>query len=121
VALDATFSETTWRRAAADLAKDMNVGLIFLECSCAPETIKARLTQRETATGASDARLMHFDDMLKQREPFPTDLRKTLVSLDTDRTVEESVFDALEQAHALKRAQAERLLLDLESGSVGQD
>ena len=120
VALDATFSETSWRRAAAELARDVNVGLIFLECSCAPETIKARLTQRETASGASDARLMHFEDMLKQREPFPADLSETLVSIDTDRTVEESLFDALEQAHALKRAQAQKLLRDLDNGPGDQ-
>lgn len=114
VALDATFSTSSWRLAAADLAKDMNVGLIFVECACAPETTRARLALRETTGGESDARLMHFEDMLKSYEPFPPELRPALIAIDTDQNVENSLFNLLEAAHALKREQAKTLLSDLD-------
>jgi len=114
VALDATFSTSSWRLAAADLARDMNVGLIFVECTCAPETTRARLALRETSGGESDARLLHFEDMLKSYEPFPPDLRPALVTIDTDQRVEDSLFNLLEAAHALKRAQSKALLGNLE-------
>mgnify|MGYP001096095640 FL=1 len=113
VALDATFSDSAWRREAVRLARDHNAGLIFVQCTCDPETIRARLAQRDKAPGASDARLIHFADMLKHHEPFTEEMEDTLVVADTDQAVDQTMYEILSKAHALKRAQVATLLRGL--------
>ncbi len=110
VIVDATFSSHHWRQAAMDLARDRDVGLIFVECACALETIKQRLARRETQPGASDARLVHLDAMLAHHEPFTTDTAKTHLRIDTDQPVDQCLYDILIQARALEQAQASALL-----------
>lgn len=115
VALDATFSAVRWRRAAVDLACETGAGLVFVECVCAQETIRARLAQRETTPGLSDARLTHFEDMRKGYADFTDDLRPALVRVDTGQTVESSLLATLDEAQAVIRRQAEELLTGLDN------
>lgn len=110
VIVDATFSSVQWRQAAMDLARDRDVGLIFVECACALETIKQRLARRETRPGASDARLVHLDAMLAHHVPFTPETHGTHLRIDTDQPVEQCLHDILIQARALKQAQGRALL-----------
>ncbi len=117
VALDATFSASRWRQAAVDLACETEAGLVFVECVCAAETIKDRLAARESSPSMSNARLMHFEDLRKAHTPFADHLRPALVRIDTDQPLHASLFETLDQAHAIIRRQAEELLAGLENGS----
>lgn len=114
VALDATFSDARWREAAVRLARDLKVGLVFVHCACRPETLRQRLALRETGAGLSDARLIHFEDMLRHFDPFEEPAPDSLLVVDTDRSPEETLHETLGQAHALKHAQVETLLRALD-------
>lgn len=114
VALDATFSDAGWREAAVRLARDQNVGLIFVHCGCRPETIRRRLSLREAEGGLSDARLAHFEDMLRHFDPVLEPATDTLLAVDTEREPEDALHHTLGRAHALKHAQVERLLRALD-------
>lgn len=105
VALDATFSSAKWREAAAQLARDHNAGLVFVHCVCSPATLEARLAQRESGAGESDARLMHLDDMIRNFETFDVSA-DTYVAVSTEQPVDDSLHDALGQGCALRQAQA---------------
>jgi aminoglycoside phosphotransferase family enzyme/predicted kinase len=113
-ALDATFSEGRWREAAARLAHDLNVGLVFVHCACPPETIRRRLALREAGTGLSDARLIHFEDMFRHFDPVEEPAPDTLLVVDTGSAPEEALFETLDRAHALRQSQVETLLRALD-------
>jgi aminoglycoside phosphotransferase family enzyme/predicted kinase len=106
VVLDATFSKAKWRESALLLAGDLKAGILFVECVCQPRTIRQRLARRETQAGDSDARLMHFDDLIAGYEPFGEAMADVRITIDTDRAVEECVQEILAQGHALRHAQA---------------
>lgn len=106
VVLDATFSKAQWRESAILLAKDQKAGLIFVECVCDPQTIRARLAQRESAAGESDARLIHFEDMIAAFEPLGQETAGIRVTIDTDQALDECFYEVLARGHALKHAQA---------------
>lgn len=109
VVLDATFSETRWRDAAADLARDLNSGLVFVQCACSPATLRERLGRREQAPGESDARPFHLEDMLATFEPFIESLPDTHMLVDTGQGAEQCLHDILCTGHALKGRQSCRL------------
>ena len=109
VVLDATFSEARWRQAAVDLASDLKTGLIFAECACSPETLRSRLGRRENVPGASDARLLHLEDMLGSFEPFIESVPETHIRTDTEGTVEECLHEILCKAYALREKQSRKL------------
>ena len=106
VVLDATFSKAQWRESAVRLAEDQKAGLIFVECVCDPETMRARLALRETVAVESDARLIHFEDMIAGYEPFDGELGGVSITIDTDRTVDDCFYEILARGHAIKHAQA---------------
>jgi len=110
VALDATFSDAKWRQSAIQLAQDQNVSLIFVQCRCESETIRTRLAQREATSGVSDARLIHFEDMLRHFDPVELEMPNILVVIDTDHAVEQSLYETLAKAYSLKHAQVATLL-----------
>lgn len=110
VILDATFSKEQWRESAIRLAQDHKAGLVFVHCVCEPQTIRARLAQREREAGESDARLVHFENMIKNFEPFSHEVPDAYLEIDTERTPEESFYEILAKGHALKHAQVQCLL-----------
>ncbi|MDO9584432.1 MAG: AAA family ATPase [Desulfomicrobium sp.] len=114
VVLDATFSSAQWRESAMLLAKDQNAGLIFVHCVCSPQTIKARLANREASSGESDARLIHFDDIIKNFEPFD-DTADTYLAVSTERSEDDSLYAALSQGCALRQVQAQSLIKGLDA------
>ena len=113
VALDATFSSREWRESAMRLALDQNAGLIFVHCVCSPLTIKTRLAQREANSGESDARLIHFDDLIRNFEPFD-DTTDTYLGVCTEQSVEDSFYSALSQGYAMRQAQARTVISHLD-------
>jgi len=106
VVLDATFSKAKWRESALLLADDLKAGIVFVECACQHQTIKQRLARRKSQEGESDARLMHFNDLIAGYEPFGEAMTGVRISIDTDQTVEECVQEILAQGHAIRHAQA---------------
>ncbi len=106
VVLDATFSKAEWRESAMRLAEDQKAGLIFVECVCSPGTIRARLALRECEAGESDARLIHFEDLVARFEPFDGESGGARITIDTDQAVEDCFYQILAQGHAFKHAQA---------------
>ncbi len=109
VVLDATFSESRWRRSAIQLADDLKTDIVFAHCVCSTATLKRRLAMRDTSPGASDARLFHLDEMQKRYEVFDSPPEDTYLRIDTDETVESCLHFLLSGAHALKTNQAERI------------
>ena len=105
VVLDATFSKAQWRESAIRLAKDQKAGLIFVECVCDPQTVRARLAQRESVSGESDARLIHFEDMIAAFEPLGQEAAGARVTIDTDQALDDCFYEILARGHALKAAQ----------------
>jgi aminoglycoside phosphotransferase family enzyme/predicted kinase len=106
VILDATFSKAQWRASAVRLAKDQKAGLIFVECVCDPQTVRARLVQRESEAGESDARLVHFEDMIAGFEPLSEETAGARIQISTDQALEDCFYEILARGHALKHAQA---------------
>lgn len=113
VALDATFSESRWRQAAAELAADLRVGIVFVHCACAVETLRLRLARREGSCGASDARLHHLDDMLRSYEAFEPAPADAYLPVDTDKDPQSCLLETLSGAHSLRCRQLDRLESDL--------
>lgn len=109
VVLDATFSESRWRRSAIQLAEDLTTDIVFAHCVCSTATLKRRLAMRDASPGASDARLFHLDEMQKRYEGFDSSFEDTYLRIDTDDTVESCLHILLSGAHALKTKQAERV------------
>lgn len=114
VVLDATFSDAKWRHAAIQLSKDLDVDLIFVQCECNHEIIKSRLNKRDKELSESDARLMHFEEMVKNTEPFKAEDPNTHMKIDTDQPLNHSFYQTLSKAYALKCAQVKTLLADLD-------
>jgi aminoglycoside phosphotransferase family enzyme/predicted kinase len=114
VVLDATFSSAQWRESAMLLAKDQNAGLIFVHSVCSPQTIKARLVNRDASSGESDARLIHFDDIIKNFEPFD-DTADTYLAVSTERSEDDSLYAVLSQGCALRQVQAQALIKGLDA------
>ncbi|MGE4441619.1 MAG: AAA family ATPase [Desulfomicrobium sp.] len=106
VVLDATFSKAQWRESATLLARDQKAGLIFVQCVCDPRTIRERLALRESAAGESDARLIHFEDMIAGFEPLGEETAGVRVTIDTDLPLDDCFYEILARGHALKHAQA---------------
>jgi hypothetical protein len=88
IILDATFGRRRQREEAVRLAGDMDAGLIFIECTCADATIKARLAAREERQGVSDARRHHFEQFKAAFEPLDELPREHCLRIDTDDTAE---------------------------------
>jgi hypothetical protein len=109
VGLDATFSEGKWRETAMQLAQDLDVGLIFVQCVCRMDTLRTRLKQRETHPGESDARLVHLEDILKNTEPFFVKDPAALLQISTDQPEEDAFYQILSKARTLKHARVETL------------
>ena len=113
VALDATFSDARWQKAAVTLARDVDAALVFVNCTCTEQTMKSRLKQRETHAGLSDARLVHLDDILKNSDPPVAEVSDTLITVDTEQPVAEALIKTLSDAHQLKTRQVRALVRNL--------
>ena len=103
VILDATFAASKWRRDAYQIAADLDIDLIFVECTCTAETISARLKQREVEVGDSDARQMHLQRFIKSFEPFKPDDTKTHFLINTDQALYDILIQTLSKGYEKKK------------------
>ncbi|MFZ1982831.1 MAG: AAA family ATPase [Desulfatitalea sp.] len=88
IILDATFGSRRRREEAVRLARDMDAGVIFIECTCSEATIKARLAARESRQGVSDARRHHFEQFKAAFEPLDELPREHYLRIDTEEAAE---------------------------------
>jgi aminoglycoside phosphotransferase family enzyme/predicted kinase len=101
IILDATFSRDHQRREALQLARDMDVNILFIECWAPLATLEQRLKARKGATSLSDARLHHLPGMVAHYKPFDTIDRDCRVRIDTREDLEESVQKILSHDYCL--------------------
>jgi uncharacterized protein len=110
VIVDATYARRKWRQEARQLAADLDVDVIFVECQCNEETLRRRLTRREAQPSLSDARLQHLPGFLTGFEPLdeiPADL---LVRTDTAKPLASAFAEVLSAGYASKTAQVRKVL-----------
>lgn len=105
VILDATYGDRHQRLEVIRLAKDMDMNLIFVECKCPEEVVKKRLIRRETESPVSDARIQHFEQIKERFEPLDEVPDDMYISVDTVKTLEQSMEHILSQDHILEYLQ----------------
>ena len=110
VVLDATFSQEKWRRAAKQMAADSDANIIFAELTAEEDAIKFRLKQREYEAGESDARLIHFKQLIADFEPFQQYEQNTHFNINTERNSDEIFVELLSKCHSSKCAQVKEML-----------
>ncbi len=69
VILDATFSNSRWRRRAAEAARAANATFVWLEACCPSEVLRSRLAARQSGPSTSDAGGSLLDQFLRNYEP----------------------------------------------------
>ncbi len=109
VILDGTFSHRKWRDDARQLAGDLDTNMIFIECRASVERIRQRLMERETHTGASDARLQHLDALAAEYEPLRDTDAAMLITVSTEKPLDESFLEVVAESHARKCRQISKL------------
>jgi uncharacterized protein len=107
VALDATFGEKTMRHEVSQLASDMDVNLIFVECHCSKKTLISRLKSRDTLGGISDARVSNIDEIAAHFEPMAELSSRHHIKANTDEAIDKTLHRILSEAYLLKSAQIE--------------
>lgn len=103
VILDATFNSKKRRKEVLELAKKMDVNVLFVECTSPEKVLKDRLLQREGREEISDARLHHFQHLKSQfetLEELPGDLH---VRINTQLPIKDNISEILsrDQSHSL--------------------
>lgn len=110
VVLDATFSRRKWRDEARQLAADLDIDIVFVECRCSRRIIRTRLKERETAGGPSDARLRHLSAMIKNFEP-PDELPPEIhLVINTCKPLKVCLIEILSGGYARKCLQVKKKL-----------
>lgn len=109
VALDATYSRRRWREKVVQLASDMDTNLIFIECECDLETIRARLMEREKFTGLSDARIQHLPEILKHFEPLTELAAQHHIKVETRNDTDKTISEVLSYAYLCRSAQVREI------------
>jgi aminoglycoside phosphotransferase family enzyme/predicted kinase len=110
VVLDATYARRRWRQEARQLAEDVDVNLLYVECYCSEATMHQRLAQRQVAPSVSDARPEHLSDFLDRFEALAEVSEDSLVRVDTDKPVSAAFAEVLSAAYARKCAQVLKIL-----------
>jgi aminoglycoside phosphotransferase family enzyme/predicted kinase len=95
VILDASFSRKDQRREVLRLAADADANIVFIECRCRDDIIRHRLKRRAAVPQASDARLKHLEAFRAQYEALDEISDEILISIDTERSLEENVAKIL--------------------------
>ncbi len=86
--LDATCETQAMRRIFAELATRMAIPCYFIEASCDPALIRARLQKRSTdpqKAGGSEAGLEHFESQRLRFEPLNSEARRIRVETGQPR------------------------------------
>jgi hypothetical protein len=107
VIVDGTFGKLPHRKLACNLAVEMGVNIIFIECRCGLTLLRQRLTEREEEKSVSDARLQHLEE---QNRAFETlnELPESLhLSINTDQPTNQSVLEIFSKAYVLGTQQGD--------------
>jgi aminoglycoside phosphotransferase family enzyme/predicted kinase len=118
IILDATFSTSHQRNEALRLARDMDADIIFVECLASNETLKKRLSIRNSSATISDARLHHFKQFKDRFEPISELADEMHICIDTEKPLEEGMRQILSHDYALLTNQTERAIKHWESSSL---
>jgi hypothetical protein len=114
VILDATFSRQKWREEAVRLAQDLDVNILFVECTCSQAAILDRLGHRRQGyEGQSDARPEHLPGFIAEFEKIHELCADLHIRIDTEGEIEANLRTILSSAYAKKRAQVERVIEQL--------
>jgi uncharacterized protein len=105
VILDATYALRKWRLDTLQLAQDLDVDLIVVECCCQEKTLRERLAAREQQPGLSDARLQHLQELLARFEPVKEIRRDHHLRINTDLQLPAAFGKLLGAGYAKKCAQ----------------
>ncbi len=101
VILDATFGRSIWRQKVRRLADSMDADRVFIVCQASRATIEARLQERETAPGVSEARLAHLPAIMAHYE-HPARKRDVL-EIETGASIDRCLAQIL--VHMARRSQ----------------
>lgn len=115
VILDGTYALRRWREEACRLGKDLDVNVLFVECTAPKEVIIQRLKDREVQCSVSDARLQHLDDIIDAFEGLTELEPLTHIVLNTLGDADEIMGDLLTESYRLQCHQVRRLLNDLDA------
>jgi len=121
IILDATFSRRHQRDEALRLTRDMDVNIVFVECTASNETLKKRLSIRDTSTTISDARLHHFTQLRAHFEPINDLPDQMHIRLNTEAPREEGLRQILSHDYALLSYQTVMAIEHWESSSLDVD
>jgi len=108
--LDATYGSRHHREDVSRLARDLDTNLVFVECVCPDEALKARLRARETAASVSDARLEHFDQFKAHFQPLSEVNEAQHIRVDTCLSLEENMERILSQDYVLVSRQSREIV-----------
>jgi uncharacterized protein len=110
VILDATYGQRKWRLDALQLADDIDADVIVVECRCAEQTLRRRLTARERQPGLSDARLRHLPEFLRGFEALSEIRRDRHVTISTDARLPTAFARLFATAYGKKCSQVSKRL-----------
>ena len=100
--IDATFLKRATRRIFVELAQELDIPLLILEC-IAPADIMAQRVSARTEAGrdASEAGIEIMQQQLRDLEPFVAAEREFVLTIDTQKPFEGSLVDQfiLQRAH----------------------
>ncbi len=101
VALDASYSTTSNRQQVLALATKHHVPIFFIYCSCQEKEMRHRMAERaKDPQAVSDGR---WEIYLQQKDAFetPTELRDTLITIDTSSSPKQLVEELENHVHML--------------------
>ena len=87
--VDATFLKRWQRDLFRDLAIELGVAFVIVDCAARDATLRARIARRATsASDASDADLAVLDHQLRTREPLALEEQAFVVACDAEAPIE---------------------------------
>lgn len=94
VIVDATFYSRDRRRQFADLAEQMGVPVVMLECTASPEVVAERIEARPP--GVSDADREVYEHIREKWEPYGDGLSRRARQVSTEGEIRETVQRAVD-------------------------
>jgi len=109
VILDATFSSRKWRQEVRRLSEDLDVNILFFECTSSEQIMTERLGRRKTvAESLSDARPEHLSGLIGEFEDIDELPPAIYVRMDTEKGgPDELLREILGKAYEMRRIQVE--------------
>jgi aminoglycoside phosphotransferase family enzyme/predicted kinase len=115
IILDATYGSQHHRDEVIRLARDLDANIIFFECIAPYQILKKRLSEREAATTASDARLHHLRQFRARFEPLSEIREELRLRVNTDMELDAIMRQILSHDYALLSKQTAGALKQWES------